>query len=295
MIKIENLCHSFGDKRVLENVGLDIPNGCIMGIVGINGAGKSTLLRLMCGVYTPVSGNILYDGKGPDNTEARKDIFFLPDDPYYTSNATCQSIFEMYKSFYPNMDIGVYNAFMDKCRLDTKKYIRNFSKGMKRQFYIALALAIKPKYLLLDEAFDGLDPLARKHFKDAIIQYVEQENTTVIITSHSLRELESFCDSFVLIDAKTVRSSGSIAERVGAMSKFQLAFFHEVDDSIFNNLPVSNIVKNGKFVQITLRCDGKSGREMLQSLPIAPAVFEEMEMNFEEVFINEVEGGDINA
>ncbi len=295
VIKIKNLSHSFGEKKVLENIDLQIPNGCILGVVGINGAGKSTLLRLMCGVYEPEDGSIAYDEGLPSLPDVREKIFFLPDDPYYTANATCRSVVEMYKVFYPQMDMGVYEQFMEKFKLDQKKHIRNFSKGMKRQFYIALALAVKPKYLLLDEAFDGLDPLARKYFKEAIIQYVEKEDTTVVISSHSLRELESFCDSFVLIDNKSVKACGSIAEKVESMCKFQLAFLQEINREMFSSLPAASIEQNGKFVQIVLRCNAQKGKELIDSLPVKPAVFEEMQMNFEEVFINEVEGENANG
>lgn len=288
MIKIDGLSHSLGGKTVLKNVCLEVKKGSILGVIGINGAGKSTLLRLMCGVYVPDEGSVAYDGESPLDHSVRQGIFFLPDDPYYTHGATCKSIVQMYKAFYPDMDMQVYKAFMEKCGLDERKYLRSFSKGMRRQFYIAVALAVKPKYLLLDEAFDGLDPLARKYFKDSIIEYAESENTTVVITSHSLRELEAFCDGFVLIDGKTVASCGDIAEKTDGMCKYQLAFTQQVMSDIFNGLPVISVNTNGKFVQIVLACNAEQGAKMLCGLPVKPAVTEEMEMNFEEMFISEV-------
>lgn len=165
MIKINIFKYGFGKDSVLENVVFNIPENCILGLVGINGAGKSTLLRLMAGVYQSDNGFILYDDKLPTDEKTRQDIFFLPDDPYYTAQATCKSIFSMYKAFYPNIDEQIYKDLMSLYQLDEKKPIRNFSKGMRRRFYIAIALAVKPKYLLLDEAFDGLDPLSRQQFK----------------------------------------------------------------------------------------------------------------------------------
>ena len=289
MIEIKNLFHTLGGKSILENVSLNVNDGSILGVVGINGAGKSTLLRLMCGVYKVQNGQILYDGVSVDDENVKNDIFFLPDDPYYTHNSTCKSVVDMYKAFYPDMDMEIYRAFMEKCGLDEKKYLRNFSKGMRRQFYIAVSLAVKPKYLLLDEAFDGLDPLSRKYFKDAIIEYTEMLNMTVVITSHSLRELEAFCDTFVLIDSKTVATCGDIAEKVGNLCKYQLAFVQDVSMDIFDALPVASINKTGKFVQIVLECENEKARALLEGLKIKPAVIEEMEMNFEEAFINEVE------
>ena len=294
MIKINGLYHAFADKYVLEDVNIEIKDGTVTGIVGVNGAGKSTLLRLMSGVYTPKKGRVEFDGADPSLPSVRQNLFFLPDDPYYTSGATAKSVVNLYKAFYPDFDNEAYEDYMEKCRLDTKKPIRNFSKGMKRQFYIAVALAVKPKYLLLDEAFDGLDPLSRKRFKEEIVKCAEENGTTVIITSHSLRELEDFCDSFILIDNKTVKSSGDIAEKVGSFCKFQLAFFEEPGD-IFASVPTVSVHRNGKFVQVVFECDRETAVKHIESLPTRPAVYEEMEMDFEEAFITEVERGENDA
>jgi ABC-2 type transport system ATP-binding protein len=159
---------------------------------------------------------------------------------------------------------------------------------MKRQLYIALALSVRPKYLLLDEAFDGLDPLARLAFKRAIDHAVEEDGTAVLISSHSLRELEDFCDSCVLIDNMTVASSGDISERVNRYCKFQLAFLEEVDESAFASLPVISIEKTGRFVRVVLEGREEDMKTALEKL--SPAVLEQMPMDFEEMFIHEVEG-----
>lgn len=285
MIKVSNLSHSLGGKEVLKNVNLTVADGTIMGLVGINGAGKSTLLRLLSGVYLADSGWISYDGVSPSEEQARRDIFFLSDDPYYTLNTTAKSLADMMRQFYAEFDKTLYFELLEKYKLDPKKPIRNFSKGMRRQVYIALALAIRPKYLLLDEAFDGLDPLSRKKFKDELIKLVDEKGTTVIISSHSLRELEDFCDAYVLIDGKTVAASGDIEEKVSKYCKFQLAFLTKVPDSIFEGLPVSSISRTDRFVRVVLEGDSKEMEEKL--LALSPAVIEEMPMNFEELFINE--------
>lgn len=279
---------------MLENVDITINDGTVTGIVGINGAGKSTLLRLMSGVYIPTRGTVEYDGGSPALPEVRKNLFFLPDDPFFTSGASAKSVVEMYKTFYPHFDMRAYDGYMEKSKIDVKKPIRNFSKGMKRQFYIAVALAVKPKYLLLDEAFDGLDPLSRKRFKNEIVKCAEENGTTVIITSHSLRELEDFCDSFILIDNKTVKSSGDIAQKVGSFCKFQLAFYEE-PGNIFSGVPTVTVDKKGKFVQVVFECDKENAVKYIEALPVSPAVYEEMEMDFEEAFISEVERGENNA
>jgi ABC-2 type transport system ATP-binding protein len=285
MIRVNDLSHSLGGKEILKNINLTVADGTIMGLVGINGAGKSTLLRLLSGVYLADKGKIEYDGVSPTKENMRKDLFFLPDDPYYTLNTTAKSLAYMMESFYSEFDKTMYFDLLGKYKLDPKKPIRNFSKGMRRQVYIALALAIRPKYLLLDEAFDGLDPLSRKRFKDELIKLVEEKGTTVIISSHSLRELEDFCDTYTLIDGKTVAASGDIEEKVSKYCKFQLAFLTKVPDSIFDGLPVSSISRSDRFVRLVLEGDSEEMAKKLAAL--SPAVIEELPMNFEELFINE--------
>ena len=150
MIEIKNLTHNLGGRQILSDVNLTLEDGSVMGLVGINGAGKSTLLRLISGVYQPDEGEILMDGVKMTEKE-RESLFFLPDDPYFTAHTTGVSLFEMYRVFYPHIDGAVFDEYMKEFGLDKKKPIRNFSKGMRRQAYVAVALAIRPKYLFLDE------------------------------------------------------------------------------------------------------------------------------------------------
>ena len=287
MIEIKNLYHKIGSNEILQDINLTLQEGSVMGLVGINGAGKTTLLRLISAVYTPTKGEILIDGVSVKDEKARESLFFLPDDPYYTAHTTGNSLFKLYKTFYPHMSREAFLSHMASFKLDEKKPIRNFSKGMKRQLFVALALAVKPKYLLLDEAFDGLDPLARLSFKKAINKAVEEEGMSVIISSHSLRELEDFCDSYALIDKMTVTSSGDIAEKINSFCKFQLAFTEEFEEDIFSHLPCVSLEKSGRFVRIVLRGDAKKMLAALEEL--GPAIVEEMPMDFEELFIHEVE------
>ena len=287
MIEIRNVSYSYGEKNVLNDVNITLKEGSVMGLVGINGAGKTTLLRLISGVYRPALGEVLIDGVNNKEESTREGLFFLPDDPYFTSHTTGKSLFEMYKVFYPNIDKETFDRHMEAFRLDEKKPIRNFSKGMRRQLFIALALAVKPKYLLLDEAFDGLDPLARLAFKKAVNEAVEETGMGVLISSHSLRELEDFCDSYALIDKTTVSSSGDIAERVNSFCKFQLAFAEEKGEDIFKNLPVVALEKSGRFFRVVL--SGNAEKMLAELEGLSPLIVEQMDMDFEEMFIHEVE------
>ena len=287
MIEIKNINHSLGGKEVLKDVNLTVKDGSVMGLVGINGAGKSTLLRIVAGVYKPCGGEVLIDGKSTQNELARSELFFLPDDPYFTMHTTGNGLFEMYRVFFPKMNKAEFEKYLTSYSIDPKKPIRTFSKGMRRQLFIALALAVKPNYLLLDEAFDGLDPLSRLTFKKAINEAVEENGTTVIISSHSLRELEDFCDCYALIDNKTVASSGDIAESVNRLCKFQLAFTDVAKEEIFAHLPVVSLERSGRFVRVILE---GSAAEMAEELAkLSPAVMDEMPIDFEEMFISEVQ------
>ena len=287
MIEIKNLSHSLGKKKILDGINLTLADGSVMGLVGINGAGKTTLLRLISGVYNADEGEIMIGGIPVSEESARRELFFLPDDPYYTTYTAGKNLFDMYSVFYPKMERSVFEQYMNEFALNPKKPIRNFSKGMRRQLYIALALSVKPKYLLLDEAFDGLDPLARLSFKRAINTLVEENGTSVIISSHSLRELEDFCDCYALIDKMTVASSGDIAERVERFCKFQRAFVDNISETTFDGLPIVSLEQSGRFFRIVLEGRADDIRARLDAL--RPAVIEQMHMDFEEMFIHEVE------
>ncbi len=256
-----------------------------MGIVGVNGAGKSTLLRLLSGVYFADEGKIEIDGASVEKEKTRKNIFFLPDDPYFTHTTTIKSILSMYMPHY-NIDMDRYNRLMKLFSLDDKAPIRNFSKGMRRQAYIAIALAIRPKYLFLDESFDGLDPLARCTVRDELAAMADEYGSTIIISSHSLNELESFCDKYAVIDNKSISSSGDISERINKYCKFMLGFANGFSEEIFGSLPVISIRSSGKFVNAVF--DGEASEIEKILLGLSPTVIEQLPIDFEEIFINEV-------
>ena len=287
MITISGLSHSFGDNKVLEDVQLDVSNSKVLGLVGINGAGKSTLLRLMSGVYRPQSGKITYDGKDPMDDATRRDIFLLPDDPYYSGQTSCKTLFKMYKVFYPDIDEKVYKDIISDFNLNDKKPLRTFSKGMRRQAFVALAFAVAPKYLLLDEAFDGLDPLARKKFKERLSQMVKEKGTTVIISSHSLKELEDFCDEFAMIDEHHIIGSGKILEQSMDLNKFQLAFKEEPTESMFAGLNVKSLKIVGRVATLVAEGNADEIEETLRALE--PVIIDKLDVNFEEAFIGDID------
>ena len=289
MISVNINNHYLGGNLILEDVNIRVPDGKVLGLVGTNGSGKSTLLRLMSGVYVPDSGSVLYDGKNANDPRVREDVFFLPDDPFYAGQTTGKGIFDTYLTFYPNLDRALYRQLLERFKLDENAHQRNFSKGMRRQFYIALALSARPKYLLLDEAFDGLDAFTKKTVIEEINRAVEENGSTVVISSHALSELETFCDLYALIDNHTVSSQGSLEEHAAKYCRFRLAFTEAPDELAFSNLAVRDIEMKGKFVTVTI--EGDSETAYAELLKLNPAVIEQEKLTFEDIFITDVKGG----
>ncbi len=221
MIEIQHVTKSFGSTKALNGLQLSIGDG-ITGLVGENGAGKSTLLRCIAGVLNPEEGSIFIDGKERNDVEAKKEIYFLSDFPFAPANSTIDKVYEFYSCFY-DFDLDRFHEILTNFSLPPTGKINNFSKGMRRQLFVALALAAKTKYLLMDEAFDGLDPIALDAIKGEIIK--EKENgRNIIISSHNISTLEKLADRFVML------SKGHLAENKQTQSlgenfvKFQ-AFF----------------------------------------------------------------------
>ena len=200
MLQATDLVKRFDTTTALDHLSCSIPAGVVFGLVGSNGAGKSTFLRVIAGIYRADDGQMLLDDQPVfENEPVKEQIVLVPDELYFLSQANLKRMAILYRRSFPNFSLEYCNRLIDLFQLDPKKAIRTFSKGMKRQAAIALALACRPRYLLLDEAFDGLDPLMRDVVRKIIRRDVAECNTTVVISSHSLRELEDTCDWLALL------------------------------------------------------------------------------------------------
>ena len=282
MITIKGLRKSYGTKEVLSGVSLTVPDASVFGLVGINGAGKTTLLRMMADVLRPDEGTVEYDGENiAGNAKKRRELFFLPDEPYYTAGTTVEKLVALYKSYYA-FDDELFARYEALFSLERRTPIRNFSKGMKRQAFAALALACRPKYLLLDEAFDGLDPLARLELKRGIISL---EGTTAVISSHSLRELEDICSGFALLDGGAVADAGDLSETLAQVHKFQAAFEEPVPRERFP-FECLSFESEGRVVRFVVRGEREEIVSALKAL--SPIFVEEIKVDFEELFLCEV-------
>ncbi len=221
MIEISNLYKSFEKKSVLKDISLTLDKGTIFGLIGINGAGKSTFLRLIMGVLLPDMGEIKIEHQSLQyNSTLRKSIFYLSDQPPFHNQMTFRNLADLYKVFYP-FEEQTFKTILDLFSLDENVNLSQISKGMKRQGYIALAFASGAKYLLLDEVFDGLDPAARLKFKKLMIS-TDHQDKVIIITSHSLRELEDICDSFGMIDEGHFKRYGNLDFELNKLTKYQI-------------------------------------------------------------------------
>lgn len=287
MLKIRSLTKKFQDKIVLADVNLDIEEGSVFGLIGPNGAGKSTLLKIMAGIIKPDLGNVLVNNEIVyDNPEVKQDIMILSDDPYYFYNATIKDMQEFYKTWYPSFDYEKYTHYVNVFQLDENKSMKNFSKGMKRQAFIALALAIRPKYLYLDEAFDGLDPMMRLTFKQEIAELLEDRDITVIISSHNLRELEDICDTFGILQNGQVNTSGYIDEVKDNIHKIQIAFKEEVHADMFQNMDLLSLHIQSRVVNMVVRGNIDKINNYIDSMQ--PLMKEVLDVNLEEVFLYEM-------
>ena len=289
MLSIDNISKSYEDKNVLLNLNLNIYPGTIFALVGVNGAGKTTLLRTIAGIYRADSGIITFDDRNVYFDESvRKDIFFVSDEPYYPFAENMNSLKQFYKTFY-DFDEIAYVKYLNLFGLDEKTAISSFSKGMKRQAMLVFALAIKPKLLLLDEAFDGLDPLVRHELKAALSDFIVDNDSIIIISSHNLKELEDICDEFGILENGYITTYGDLLNEKSNINKYQVAFNRDIEESEFSQFDILHKNKEGSIYTLVIKGNQGEVEEKLREMN--PVVMDVLNVNFEELFIYEHEGG----
>ena len=296
MLTAFNLTKTFEKKKALDNIGFEIEDGCVYGLVGSNGSGKSTLLRLISGIYKPDSGKVGIDGISSfDNPAVKSQIAFLGDTPYFLPQSNLKEMASFYKNSYKNFDSEVYKHLLTVFPLNENARLSTFSKGMKRQAALILMLSTKPRYLLLDEAFDGLDVVMRKTLSNIIIDCTEKYGTTVIIASHNLREIEDMCDHISLLHEGRLIADGGIDDVRGEIHKVQAVFDNPPDDDAFAALDIMKIVRSGSIIQLVAKGSKEEIEGVITSL--SPKFYECIDVNLEEAFIFELEvqGYDIKS
>lgn len=295
MLEIKNITKKFGDKTALENLSFTVPEGSVFGLIGSNGSGKSTLLRIISGVFKPDEGTAEIDGESTyENPLVKEKCFFISDYPYFYNNSTVDSLADFYRNLYPTWNEEKFKKMCTIFPIGTKNRIVNMSKGMQRQAALMIALSVCPKYILLDEIFDGLDPVVRQLIKKLIMELVAENSATVIIASHNLRELEDVCDHIGLIHKGGVVMEKDLDEAKLGIHRIQAVFENELGEGVFKDLDIINIKRQGKMMLFTIKGNGQFIEDTIRAQN--PVYMEMLPLTLEEVFISEMEavGYDIN-
>lgn len=296
MIKIQNVTKKFGAQKALDNLTLEIEKGCAYGLLGSNGAGKSTLLRLLSGIYIQDNGSITIDDIPVyDNPALKEKIFFVSDDTAQFTGMTLLQMKEFVKTFYKTYNEEVFNSLWEILKLPLDKKLSDFSKGMRRQAVVICGLSACTEYLLLDEAFDGLDPAMRYAVKQMLVDAIIDRGVTVIISSHNLKEIEEFCDTVGLIHEGKVIFSRELDSVKGNIHKVQTSFSEEVTEATFadiDNIEILSIKSSGSVTALVIK--GRT-EDIEKAMEGKNARFcDVIPLSLEEIFIYEMKGAGYN-
>ncbi len=293
MIKVENLVKTFEGFRALDGLNLNVPKGGIYGLVGPNGSGKSTVIRHITGIYRQDSGLVTVDGQPVyENVDLKRRIAYISDDVYAFLSANIRDMRDFYRGVYPNFDMKRFEALREAFPLDEKKAIRHLSKGMQKQAAFWLAMCCRPDYLILDEPVDGLDPVMRRRVWSILMGDVADHGTTVLVSSHNLRELEDVCDHVGIIDHGKVLIERSLSELQDNIVKLQVAFKPGQPEQL-DGLEILHRSASGRVHTIIVR--GRQADITARMAAIEPLFFDLLPLTLEEIFIYELGGADYAA
>ena len=285
MLEMRNVTKTFGAFTALKDLTMTVPKGSVYGLVGPNGAGKSTAIRHLTGVYRQDKGEVLLEGKPIyEDPTVKARIGSIPDDIFYFPSATMEDMHKFYKGIWPHFDEGLYQRLYEVFRLPGKEPMRKFSKGMQKQAAFHLTLCTRPEVLILDEPVDGLDPVMRRQVWSLIASDVEQRQTTVLISSHNLRELEDICDHVGIMDRGQMLLERSLADMQGATHKLQLVGQTPED------LQILHESGSGRLRTLIVRGDAEEIEAKVSAM--APTYFDILPLSLEEIFIYELGGVD---
>ena len=292
MIEAKNVVKTFDGFRALDGLTMTVPQGSIYGLVGPNGAGKSTLLRHVTGVYRQDSGSVLLDGNPIyENPAAKARMNHIPDELYYFLSASTRDMMRFYKGFYPRFDMARYQALKDVfTNVDERQPIRRLSKGMQKQSAFWLALCCRPEVLVLDEPVDGLDPVMRRQVWSLLMGDVAEQGTTVLVSSHNLRELEDVCDHVGILSHGKVLIERSLSDLQENVVKMQIVFQQREMPQLPEDLEVLHVSQVGRIHTLIIRGNATEVTNRLAAY--APILMEALPLTLEEIFIYELGGED---
>ena len=293
MIKIDGVSKKYENGvKSLDSVSMDIKRGSVLGLIGTNGAGKSTLLRIMSGIYKADEGEVFVDGERVfENDRIKGKIAYVSDEQYLIPHFTLVEMAGLYKRFFKDFSFEKFYEMCKNINLDVNRKISTFSKGMKRQGEVILAISTMSDYLFFDETFDGLDPIARDFAKKAIAETVIENSRTVVLSSHNLTDIETICDSVSLIDGGKLVLHKSIDDILAGFHKYQMIFDKSVDDISFMDAFATLAHKSGKLITfISEENEDSVKKKMSAYLPDNTLVYSEaVELTLDEIFTLEVE------
>jgi len=283
MLNMSHVTKTFGSFKALDDLSMHVPKGAVYGLVGPNGAGKSTAIRHLTGVYRPDSGSVTMEGLPIyENPELKCRIGYIPDEIFYFPSASLEEMRRFYKGQYPQFDDELFEKLQDVFQLPKKSPIRRFSKGMQKQAAFHLTICTRPDVLILDEPVDGLDPVMRRQVWSLILSDLAQRETTVLISSHNLRELEDICDHVGIMDHGKMLLERSLADMQGNTVKLQL-----VGDTP-EGLEVLHESQSGRLRTLVVRGNQEEIAAKVQATE--PVYFDILPLSLEEIFIYELGG-----
>ena len=289
MIKLTGVTKKFGDFTALDGVDLMIPKGTSFGLLGSNGAGKSTILRLLSGIYSQDGGSVKIDDEEVfDNTSVKERVFFINDETVQFGSFTLKGLRDYYKGFYPNFSDELFEELRNTVNLPMDKKIDRFSKGMKRQAIVITGLACRTDYLLLDEAFDGLDPTMRIIVKRMLVDAMLDRQLTTVISSHNLKEINEVCDSVALLHQGKMLFNRDLDSVKGSIHKVQAAFKEEYTKEDFEKYDILHYSRSQSIHYLIMKGSEEEIREKLSEKD--PIVLDLIPLSLEEIFIYEMEG-----
>lgn len=288
MIKIDKLSKKYDKDYVLKDLSCNIKDNSIYGLVGANGSGKSTLLRTIMGIYETDGGTISVDGNEVyDNEIMKQKMVFVADDLFFYPGYTLMDTAKYYQSMYKDFDMGYLKELAGMLNLSLNKKVSTFSKGMKRQCALIFAICTNADYMFFDETFDGLDPVIRNTMKKILIKQMNKKNTTIVMTSHNLRELEDICDNLGLLYQGGILFESDVDTIKTNMFKVQISFEKNFDRDDFEEFDILSFKKQGSVATIIIKDnDGKSKKKLEKMKPL---ILDYLSLTLEEVFIYEME------
>ncbi len=289
MIEIKNVVKEFDGFRALDELSMTVPSGSVYGLVGPNGAGKSTIIRHLTGIYRQDSGEVLVDGQPVfENPSVKNRIAYIPDDIFFFSNASIGEMARFYRSIYPQFDAERFKKLGEVFGLDTKRQMRKLSKGMQKQAAFWMMMALRPEFLVLDEPVDGLDPVMRRQIWSIVMADVAENGTTVLVSSHNLRELEDVCDHVGIMNRGKIMIERTLSELQEGIIKLQLAL--PDGGTLPDGLDILHKTSTGRLQTIILHGASAELEEKLS--PCKPLFMDFVPLTLEEIFIYELGGAD---